>query len=118
MTARCEEAGDHAVAGLETLDLSPYVLDHADELVAQHGPLVHGRVSMEDVQVGTADGSERHLHQRLARTLDARLGNVGDLDVPLALKGQRLHTPDSKPLPRAPKLRAVSYTHLRAHETR
>ena len=47
--ARREEAGDHAVARLEAPDLRSDFLDHADELMAQHRALVHGRVAVEDV---------------------------------------------------------------------
>jgi len=89
--ARREEAGDDPVAGLETLDLTPNVLDDAHELVAEHRTLVDRGVAVEDVKVGAADGAESDLDEGLARTVDAGLGHVGDLDLALALKGQRPH---------------------------
>src|ERR1700694_4801999 len=91
MTARREEAGNHAIAGLETLDLRANFFDHTDEFVPQHGTLVHRRMAMEDVQVGPADSAEGDFDQCFGRTLDGGFGNIGDLDVALTLKRQRLH---------------------------
>ena len=89
--ARREEARHDAIPGLESLDLGPHILHHADELVTQDGALVDRRVAVEDVQVGPADGAERDLDEGLACALDARLGHVGHLDYAFGLKGQRLH---------------------------
>ena len=49
--ARGEEARNHAVAGLEALDLRAHLLDQTDELMAEHGSLVHRRMAVKDVEV-------------------------------------------------------------------
>src|ERR1700687_6020332 len=92
-----EEAGDHTVARLETLDLGAHVLDDADELVAEQLARAHRDVPVVHMQIRTADGPERDPDQDVARILDRWLGNVHELDLTLTLKGQRLHAPDSKP---------------------
>src|SRR5437870_4131051 len=89
--ARGEEAGDDPVARLEAIDLAPDLFHDPDELMAEHRAGVHGSVAVENVEVGAADRSERHLHKRVARPVDGWLGNLHDLNVALAPEGERLH---------------------------
>ena len=51
VSTRSEEAGDDAVAGLESVDLFAHLFDHAHELVAEDGADVHRRMAVKDVEV-------------------------------------------------------------------
>ena len=91
VATRGEEARHDSVAGLESLHLGTDLFDHADELVAQNRARVHGRVAMKDVEVGATHRAERDFDQRVGPSRHRWLGNLADLDVALALKGQSLH---------------------------
>ena len=92
-----EEARDHAVAGLEALDLRADLLDDADELVAEDRTLVHRRVAVKDVQVGTANGAEGDPDEGVVRALDGGLRDVGYPHLALGDVGQGPHGRQFRP---------------------
>ena len=86
------ERHHHAVADLELPVFRPD-LDHlTHELVAEDVAAHHaGDEAVEEVQVRAADRAGGHLHDGIARVLDARIGNVVAADVLLAVPAERFH---------------------------
>ena len=73
---RTDARDDDPVADGQLGDSFAHLGDHADPLVAQDAADFHlGDVTLENVEVGAADGRGDHLHDHVGRLLDLRIGH-------------------------------------------
>lgn len=75
-----EERRDDQVTGPEVAHVSAYLVDDADELVADRTEIV-GREPAVVPEIRAADAGERHADDRVGRAREDRVGALADGDV-------------------------------------
>ncbi len=90
--ARDVERDDDAVAGGQVLDRGADLDDLAHRLVTEDVASVDERAEqLVEMQIGSADRRGGDADDRVGRFEDARVGNLLDADIALAVPGQCLH---------------------------
>jgi hypothetical protein len=86
-----DEGGDHQVTAGDGRHLSPGLLDHSDEFVAD-GPDGVGALAPVVPQVGPADAGQHDPDDGVGRLTDHRVWPLADLDVPRSTENGGSHS--------------------------
>ena len=86
-----DEGGHHQVSRGNGRHLSPGLLDHSDELVAD-GPDGVGALAPVIPQVGPADAGQRDPDDGVGRLTDHRVWPLADVDVPRSAENGSSHS--------------------------